>query len=101
MDVDMKTKAKIRGRVKWCNEKKGYGFLTLPDGSGGGDLFYHVNSVIGEFEPRVDDEVSFVVVERNGRPEAAQIEILGDTAKANDGEPEPPTAATTPATEKA
>ena len=41
-DVDMKTKAKIRGRVKWCNEKKGYGFLTH---SGEGDLFYHVNSV--------------------------------------------------------
>lgn len=34
-----------RGRVKWFNEKKGYGFIEQ---EGGPDVFVHFSSIAGE-----------------------------------------------------
>jgi CspA family cold shock protein len=36
----------MRGKVKWFNDSKGYGFLTKEDGSG--DVFVHYSSIITE-----------------------------------------------------
>jgi CspA family cold shock protein len=35
----------VRGKVKWFNESKGYGFVTADDGSG--DVFVHHTAIQG------------------------------------------------------
>ena len=35
----------INGKVKWFNEKKGFGFLEQP---GGADVFVHFSNIVGE-----------------------------------------------------
>lgn len=37
---------RIKGRVKWFNTKKGYGFISREDGSG--DVFVHWTGIKGE-----------------------------------------------------
>jgi cold shock CspA family protein len=55
--------------MSWEYQKlftKGIRFYC-PDGEDG-DVFYHISSVVGDFEPAAGDAVEFTVVERNGRP---------------------------------
>ncbi len=34
-----------RGTVKWFNDSKGYGFITLPEGD---DVFVHFTAIVSE-----------------------------------------------------
>jgi len=50
------------GTVKWFNEKRGYGFISTPDGA---DVFVHYSNVSGDgFRTLSEgDRVSFDLVE--------------------------------------
>ena len=51
-----------KGKVKWFNDQKGYGFIEQPDGK---DLFVHHTAIQGEgFKTLSEDqEVEFDIVE--------------------------------------
>ena len=61
-----------RGRVKWFNDAKGYGFIERDEGP---DVFVHYSAVEGEgFRSlREGQEVSFNIVEGNRGPQAANV----------------------------
>lgn len=64
---------KVRGTVKWFNDKKGYGFIT-PDG-GGEDVFCHFSALQGEGYKSVKDgqAVEFNVVQGPKGSQAADV----------------------------
>ena len=49
-----------RGKVKWFNEQKGYGFITMDSGS---DVFVHYTAIQGDGFKTLDEgqEVEFEV----------------------------------------
>jgi len=60
------------GRVKWFDEKKGFGFIEREDGK---DLFVHFRSIRGEgFKTLTDgQEVEFDVEEGQKGPQAVNV----------------------------
>ena len=63
----------MKGKVKWFNDQKGYGFISKDDGSG--DVFVHFSSVKGEgFKSLAEgDAVDFEVVDSEKGPKAANV----------------------------
>jgi cold shock protein len=63
----------VRGKVKWFNNQKGYGFITKDDGSG--DVFVHYSAVQGNGFKSLEegDAVEFEVVESDKGPKAANV----------------------------
>ena len=61
-----------KGKVKWFNESKGYGFITCEDGK---DVFVHYSSIRGEgFKTLVEDqEVEFDIVAGNKGNQAHNV----------------------------
>lgn len=62
-----------QGTVKWFNPTKGYGFISQ-DG-GGADVFVHISSVerAGFSTLNEGQQLSFEVVERNGKSSADNL----------------------------
>ena len=62
-----------KGKVKWFNDQKGYGFVTPEDGSK--DLFVHYQEIQGDgFKTLAEgQEVEFEVVESEKGPKAVKV----------------------------
>jgi CspA family cold shock protein len=60
------------GKVKWFNQRKGYGFLSTSDGR---DVFVHYSNIAGEgFKTLAEGEVvSFDIVEGEKGPRAENV----------------------------
>jgi len=65
----------MKGRVKWFNEKKGYGFITMEDGK---DVFVHYSNIEGEgFRSLQEgDEVECEVTQGAKGPQAANVRVV-------------------------
>ena len=63
----------MKGKVKWFNESKGYGFITRDDGSG--DVFVHFSGITGGGWRSLGegDEVEFEVVDSDKGPKAIDV----------------------------
>jgi CspA family cold shock protein len=61
-----------KGIVKWFNNAKGFGFITR---EGGGDLFVHFNSILGEGYRTLKqgEAVEFEVEQTEKGPQAVQV----------------------------
>ncbi len=64
---------KYTGKVKWFNEKKGYGFITRDDN--GGDVFVHFTAIKEEGFKTLSEgqKVEFEIVEGQKGPQASNV----------------------------
>ena len=66
-----------KGIVKWFDSRKGFGFITLDDGSK--DVFVHYSSIKGSEDEykRINegDEVEFNVVDGEKGPQAQDVTV--------------------------
>ena len=68
----MEDKVKSTGTVKWFNDRKGFGFITLENGD---DVFVHYSALQGEgFKSlKEGDTVEFDVTQGEKGPQAANV----------------------------
>ena len=66
----------IRGKVKWFNDQKGYGFINPDDGSP--DVFVHHTSIQGQgFKTLAENQtVEFELLNSDKGPKASNVSKL-------------------------
>jgi CspA family cold shock protein len=74
--------AQYKGKVKWFNNAKGYGFIGREDGP---DVFVHYSSIQldGYKTLKENDEVEFDIVQGQKGPQADAVVRLRDNAAQN------------------
>jgi CspA family cold shock protein len=62
----------VRGKVKWFDARKGYGFLQTPEGK---DVFVHFSAIQSNGFRTLSEgeEVEFEVVEGKKGPQASKV----------------------------
>jgi cold shock protein len=68
---------RIRGKVKWFNGEKGYGFITQDNGA---DLFVHYSEIQGGGFRTLNegDTVEFEVTEGKKGKQASSVTVVGE-----------------------
>ena len=61
-----------KGKVKWFNAEKGYGFITAEDGT---DIFVHFSAIQQDGYKTLDEgqSVTFDITESDRGPQAANV----------------------------
>lgn len=68
---------RFEGVLTSWNDDRGFGFILSPK-AGGKDVFLHVSAYpAGGRRPGVGQRLSFELVFENGRPRAAEVELVG------------------------
>lgn len=77
----------MRGRVKWFDAQKGYGFIER---EGEEDVFVHYSAIQQEGYKTLDDgeEVEFEVIQGDRGPQAANVVRLGASTTPSEPAPE-------------
>lgn len=67
---------RVRGKVKWFNAEKGYGFIVRDDG--GKDCFVHRSALNGDGFKKVDegDVVEFTIEDGPKGPAAKDVNVI-------------------------
>ncbi len=66
---------KLKGKVKWFNPEKGYGFIETEEGN---DVFVHFSAIQGEGFKTMEEgqSVQFEIVQGEKGPQASNVVIL-------------------------
>jgi len=65
----------LKGKVKWFDTKKGFGFITTDEGE---DVFVHYTSIVSEGfkDLKEGQEVTFEITEGKRGPQASGVKIV-------------------------
>jgi len=61
----------VEGKIKFYNEKKGFGFITCDEG----DIFLHVTKLKDKVVPKENDKVTFDIIETDRGQQATNVQF--------------------------
>lgn len=76
----------MRGKVKWFNNKKGYGFIT--DSEGGGDIFVHYTGILKDGYKSLNNGqlVEYEIIDVEKGLQAVNVEVINEIVEIGEKE---------------